>query len=175
MIFAALLLSVAAPGAPPVQTIFDGAVDIARGQVRSLAIPVQAAPRRVACSWAVHRGAPVRLLLMPAGEVDAWVRGKPHTLAAAAGYGRSGHLSYVAAGPAELVLVVEPQGAAPELTRLRLTARLMDPSLPFPPPAAPADRTRGAILAWGSLGLFAAAAGFSASRIRRNFRRRWGG
>lgn len=175
MIFAALLLSVAAQAPPPVQMIFDGTVDIGRGQVRSLAIPVQAAPRRVACSWAVHRGAPVRLLLMPAGEVDAWVRGKPHELAAAAGYGRSGSLTYLAGAPAELVLVVEAQGAAPELTRLRLTARLMDPSLPFPPPVTPADRTRGAILAWGSLGLFAAAAAFSATRIRRNFRRRWGG
>jgi hypothetical protein len=172
MRIAALLLVLAATGPPPVEVVYDGAVEIAPGQVRTLAIPVRHAPRRVACSWVVHRGAPVRLLLLPAEEAEAWLRGRAYPLAATAGHARTGSLTHLASAPAELVLVMERQADPRSATRLRLTARLMDPSLPFPAPATPADRRRGAALVWGSLGLFAAAAALSAARIRRNWRRR---
>ncbi|MCX7605153.1 MAG: hypothetical protein N2036_13830 [Bryobacteraceae bacterium] len=171
MICAALLLALAAPAAP-VQTVFDDAVEIPPGQVRTLAIPVRSAPLRVACSWAVRRGAPARLVLLPAEEVDAWVQHKPHMLLAASGLGRSGSLSFVARAPSELVLVLETGSGAREMTHLRLLVRLMDPSIPFPVRPRPAERRRGEILVWGSLCLFAVAAGLSAARIRRNFRRR---
>lgn len=169
----ALLLAFAGAGTPPVETVYDGTVDIAPGQIRTLAISVRQAPRRVACSWAVRRGAPVRLLLLPAEEAESWLRGKAYPLAAAAGHALNGALAWLAAAPAELVLVLEAKGGPPAPTRLRLTARLMDPVLPFPARTAPAERWRSEVLVWGSLGLFGAAAAFSAARIRRNFRRRW--
>lgn len=173
MMVLALLMALAGAGTPPVEVVYDGTVDIAPGQIRTLAISVRHAPRRVACSWAVRRGSPVRLLLLPAEEAESWLRGKAYPLAAAAAYARTGAVAWLAAAPAELVLVLEAQGGPPAPTRLRLTARLMDPSLPFPAPTARAERWRSDALVWGSLALFGAAAAFSAARIRRNFRRRW--
>ncbi len=86
--------------------------------------------------------APVRLLLLPAEEAEAWLRGRAYPLAATAGHARTGSLTHLASAPAELVLVMERQADPRSATRLRLTARLMDPSLPFPAPATPADRRR---------------------------------
>ena len=67
---------------------------------------------------------------------------------------------------------MEAQGQRRAATRLRLLVRLMDPSLPYPPRAIPAEREKGERLVWGSLGLFAFLAAFAAARIRRNWRRR---
>lgn len=169
-----LLAALAGAPAPPVEVVYDGTVDIAPGQIRTLAVSVRQAPRRLACSWAVRRGAPARLLLLPAEEAEAWLRGKAYPLAAVADHARSGTLAWTARAPAELVLVLEAQGGPRLPTRLRLTVRLMDPALPFPARTAPADRWRSEVLVWGSLGLSGAAAAFSAARIRRSFRRRWG-
>ncbi|MGC8759999.1 MAG: hypothetical protein ACP5UT_13005 [Bryobacteraceae bacterium] len=166
-----LLFALTAPPQPAVQVIFNDTVDIAPGQVRTLAIPIRNAPRRVACVWLVHRGEAARLVLLPAAEVDAWLQGKPHSVVAQTDFARSGAVSSVAAAPAELVLVLETRGSRRPV-RLRLLVRLMDPALPIPDRPLAADRRRGEMLVWGSFGLFSAVAAFSATRLRRNFRRR---
>ncbi|MEJ5367430.1 MAG: hypothetical protein WHT08_03865 [Bryobacteraceae bacterium] len=164
--FALLLLSGAEP---PVQVLFDDIVDIAPGEVRTLALPLQEAPVRIACSWRVLQGGDVRLLLLPADNVDAWVEGKPYEELGAADFSRNGTFTRLAPAPRELVLAVEARGAARRTTRLRLLVRLLDPSLPFPPVPRAADRRRGEILVWSSLALFAVIAAAGAVKLRRNF------
>ena len=175
MILLLLLLALAAPQPAAVQTVFNDTVDIAPGQVRTLAIPLHGGARRVACSWLVHRGAAARLVLLPAADVDAWLHGKPHTVLAQSQFARSGVLAFLAAAPVDLVLILESEGGNRRPVRLRLLVRLLDPALPFPGRPLAAERRRGELVVWGSLGLFSAVAGFSAARLRRNFRRRWWG
>jgi len=171
-LFGALFLLSAATWQPPAEVVFDDPVDIAPGQVRTLPLPVRQAPRRIVCIYQVHRGADARLVLLPAEDVDGWVKGEPRQLAGQTRFARTGSLAHVAEAPRELVLIVEAQGQRRAATRLRLLVRLMDPSLPYPPRAIPAEREKGERLVWGSLGLFAFLAAFAAARIRRNWRRR---
>lgn len=164
-----VFLPLLAAAQPPAQVLFDDIVDVAPGQLRTLALPVRQAPVRLACSWRVLRGSDVRLLLMPAGSVDAWVEGRPYEELGATAFTRSGALAHLAPSPRELVLAVEARGGARRLTRLRLLVRLLDPAVPFPPVPRPADRRRGAALVWSSLALFAVIASAGAARLRRSF------
>ena len=168
----AILLLSAGAWQPPAEVVFDDPVDIAPGQVRTLPVPVRQAPRRIVCFYQVHRGADARLVLLPAEDVEGWVKGEPRQLAGQTRFARAGSLAYVADAPRELVLIVEAQGGRRTVTRLRLLVRLMDPSLPYPVRAIPAEREKGEKLVWGSLGVFAFLAAFAAARIRRNWRRR---
>lgn len=170
---AALLLALAAAARPPVEVLFDDLVEIRPGQVRSLAIAGGAPARRVVCSWVVHRGAAVRLILLPAADVDAWLQHRPHAVRAESGFARAGTVAYVRQPDDELVLLMEAGGGAGGVTRLRLLVRLVDPLAPFPVQPHGPDPWRGAIVVWGSLGIFAALATFSVIHIRRNWRRRW--
>jgi len=170
--FGVLLLLSAGARQPAAEVVFDDPVDIAPGQVRTLPVPVRQAPRRIVCFYQVHRGADARLVLLPAEDVDGWVKGEPRQLAGETRFARSGSLGYMAEAPRELVLVVEAEGRRQTVTRLRLLVRLTDPSLPYPAPVIPAEREKGERLVWGSLGLFAFLAAFAAARIRRNWRRR---
>jgi len=162
------LLPCLAAAAPPV-TLFDDLVEVAPGQVRTLAVPLRQAPARLACSFRVLRGADARLLLVPAESVDAWIEGRPFEELAVTGYGRNGTLSHLAREPRELVLGVQGRGDARRLTRLRLLVRVLDPATPFPPVPRPADRRRGELLVWSSLLLFAAGAAAGALHLRRLF------
>lgn len=166
---ALVFLSLLAGAQPPAQVLFDDIVDIAPGQVRTLSLPVHRAPARLACSWRVLHGGNVRLLLLPAEEVDAWVEGRPYEEFGVTEFSPGGTFSRLAASQRELVLAVEARGGTPRMTRLRLLVRLLDPAVPFPPRPRPADRRRGAILVWGSLALFAVIAFAGAVRLRRSF------
>lgn len=157
---------------PPLQVLFDDIVDVAPGEVRTLALPLRHAPARLVCSWRVLQGGDVRLLLIPAESVDAWVEGKPYEELGAADFSRIGTFARLAPVPRELVLALEARRAARRTTRLRLLVRLLDPSLPFPPVPRPADRRRGEILVWGSLALFAVIASAGAVKLRRSFAHR---
>ncbi len=163
------LLAFGAAAAAPPATLFDDLVEVAPGQVRTLAVSLQQAPARLACSYRVLRGADVRLLLMPAGSVDAWIAGRPFEELAATAPARAGALSHLAREPRELVLAVQARGAARRTTKLRLLVRVLDPAAPFPPVPRPADPRRGAILVWSSLALFAAIAAAGAVRLQRRF------
>ncbi|MGQ9918290.1 MAG: hypothetical protein ACUVS7_12805 [Bryobacteraceae bacterium] len=169
--FALVPLLAGAP--PPAQVLFDDIVDIAPGQVRTLALPVRQAPVRVACSWRVLHGGGARLLLLPAASVEAWVEGRPYEELGSTGFARTGTLARVAAAPSELVLALEAESWARRSTRLRLLVRLLDPAVPFPALPRPADRRRGAMLVWGSLALFAVIASAGAVRLRRSFAGRY--
>lgn len=166
---AVLFLPLLAGAQPPAQVLFDDIVDIAPGQVRTLALPVRQAPVRLACSWRVLRGSDVRMLLMPAGSVDAWIEGRPYEELGSTAFARTGTLARVVAAPSELVLALEAESGARRSTRLRLLVRLLDPAVPFPPVPRPADRRRGAVLVWGSLALFALIASAGAVQLRRSF------
>lgn len=163
-----LALRMAWAEAPPA-TLFDDLVDVAPGQARTLAVPAQKGAARVACSFRVLRGAEVRLILLPAESVDAWIEGKPHEELASTGYGKAGVLAHLARTPREQVLVVQARNGMKRPTRLRLLVRVLDPAAQFPPAPRPADRRRGEILVWISLILFAAAATGGAIRLARLF------
>jgi len=166
----ALALLVVTGGAhPPARVLFDDIVDVAPGQVRTLALPVRHAPARLACSWRVLHGGGIRLLLLPAESVDAWVEGKPYEELGATEFATGATFASLVSTPRELVLAVEASGGERRMTRLRLLVRLLDPALPFPPRPQPADRRRGAILVWSSLALFAVIAFAGAVRLRRSF------
>jgi hypothetical protein len=166
---AGFLAALPAMAAPPAATLFDDLVEVAPGQVRSLAVPAQQGPARIACSYRVLGGGEARLLLIPAESMDAWIEGQAYEELAATGYGRLGELTHAASTPRELVLVVQSRNGARRLTRLRLLVRVLDPAVPFPPLPRPAERRRGEILVWSSLGVFAAIAGAGAARLRRLF------
>ncbi len=163
-----LALEAASAGAPAV-TVFDDLVEVAPGQARTLAVPAQKKPAKVACQFRVLRGGDVRLLLLPADAVDAWIGGQAYDELAATGYGRAGALAYRAGTPQELVLVAQARNGSGRVTRMRLLVRMLDPDAPFPPVPKPADRRRGEILVWSSLFLFAAAAAGGALRLGRLF------
>lgn len=167
--FLCLLLMAAAQAQAPSATLFDDLVEVAPGQARTLAVPAQKAPARIACSFRVLRGSEARLVLMPAESVDAWIEGKAFEELAATGYARTATLSHLARTPRELVLVVQGRQGSSRLTRLRLLVRVLDPAAAFPPVPLPADRRRGEILVWSSLALFAAAATAGAVRLHRLF------
>lgn len=156
------------PEAPPV-TLFDDLVEVAPGQARSLSVPAQKRPARILCAFRVLQGGEVRLLLLPAESVDAWIDGKPHEELAATGFGRAGALAFLAAAPRELVLMVQGRNGSKRPASLKLLVRLLDPAAPFPPAPQPPDRRRGDALVWGSMALFAAVASAGAVRLRRLF------
>jgi hypothetical protein len=164
-----LLPAWSAAAAPPPATLFDDLVEVTPGQARSLAVPAQQGPARIASSFRVLGGGEARLLLIPAESMDAWVEGKAYEELAATGYGRSGTLTHVARAPRELVLVVQSRNGSRRPLRLNLLVRVLDPAAPFPPLPRPADRRRGEILVWSSLGIFAAIAGGGAVRLHRLF------
>lgn len=163
-----LLTALAAAGGPS-ETLFDDLVEVAPGQARTLAIPARQGPARLAASFRVLRGAEARLILLPAESIDAWIEGKSYEELSATGYGRSGVLACLAPSARELVLVVQARNGGGRLTRLRLLVRALDPAAPFPPVPQPADRTRGALLVWGSLVFFASVAAAGAVRLHRLF------
>jgi len=162
--FAALAAS--ASDAP--ETLFDDLVEVAPGQVRTLAVPARRAPTRLACSFHVLRGAEARLVLIPAESVDSWIEGKAPEEVAATGFGRAGALAPLVPQPRELVLLVQARNGAPRVTRLKLLVRVLDPAAPLPV-SRPADRRRGELLVWLSFALFAAIAVPAALRLHRLF------
>jgi hypothetical protein len=162
--FAALAASAAV--AP--ETLFDDLVEVAPGQVRTLAVPARRAPARLACSFHVLRGAEARLILIPAESVELWLEGKAPEEVAATGFGRAGGLAPLLPQPRELVLLVQARNGAPRVTRLKLLVRVLDPAAPLPV-SRPADRQRGELLVWLSFALFASIAVPAALRLQRLF------
>lgn len=160
-----------AASAPPL-ILFDDLVDVPPGQARTLAVPAQRGPARIACQFRVLRGGNVRLLLLPAGAVEDWIAGRPSEELGSAGFGQAGTLAHLAAAPRELVLVAQARNGSRGIVRIRLLVRILDPDAPFPPPPQPADPRRGEILVWTSLGLFALSAAAGGSWLARLFAER---
>lgn len=163
MIPAVLLLLAAAPVRV---TLMDEAVELPRGEWRTLPIVLHQQPGTLDCQYRVIRGRPdVRLALLPKEDADALRQGLPHAEMASTPPGAHGELRIPIRALGEYELVVDNREGEGD-TELHLTVSLI-----FGDRAALevryASPHRRIVVAVASLSLFAAVAAYAGVKLRR--------
>jgi hypothetical protein len=165
----ALLLSASA--APKITTLYDDAVKVGPGRIRTLDISLPVRPVRIVCTYEVIQGGSgVRVVLLKQEDAERWLRGEAHTVEGSTSYSKRGAFSYKPTDPDHYQLVLDNrlEGRAP--SDVHLLVRTVE-SEESPGPIRLADHARGRALVFGSMGLFAAVAGLFAFHLKKGLAR----
>lgn len=173
----ALILTwlLAATGAPPtITTLFDDAVQVGPGRIRTLDIPLPVRPARIVCTYDVLQGGSgVRVVLLKKEDAERWLRGEAHEVEVSTSFSKRGAFSYRPIDPDHYQLVLDNRMEGRSATEVRLLVRTVE-SDEVPGPIRLADRAKGRTLVLSSMALFAAVAGLFAVRLRSALTRRDG-
>ena len=158
--------------APKITTLFDDAVQVGPGRIRTLDIPLPVRPVRIVCTYEVTEGGSgVRVVLLRKEDAERWLRGEAHDVQASTSFSKRGAFSYKPGDPDHYQLVLDNRMEARGATEVRLLVRTVE-SDETAGPIRPADRAKGRTLVLVSVGVFAAVAGLFALRLRDGLARR---
>ena len=168
-------LLLATTGAPPkINTLYDDAVQVGPGRIRTLDIPLPVRPVRVVCTYEVLRGGSgVRVVLLRKEDAERWVRGEAHDVQISTSYSKRGAFSFKPLDPDHYQLVLDNRLEGRGATEVHLLVRTVE-SEESPGPIRTADPAKGRTLVFASMGLFAAVAGLFTVRLRRGLANRNG-
>ena len=158
--------------APKITTLFDDAVQVGPGRIRTLDIPLPVRPVRIVCTYEViDGGSGVRVVLVRKEDAERWLRGEAHDVQASTSFSKRGAFSYKPTDPDHYQLVLDNRMEARGPSEVRLLVRTVE-SDETVGTVRPADRTKGRTLVLLSMGVFAAVAGLFAVRLRNGLVRR---
>ena len=170
LILAALLAATSA--APKIATLYDDAVTVGPGRIRTLDIPLPIRPVRIVCTYElIQGGSGVRVVLLRKEDAERWLRGEAHHVETSTSFSKRGAFSYRPVEPDHYQLVLDNRMEGRTTSEVRLLVRTVE-SEEASGPVRPADRAKGRILVLASMAIFAAVAGLFAVRLRKNLDRR---
>jgi hypothetical protein len=168
----ALLALLAAVPPPRYAVLYDDAVLVAPGKMRTLDIELPGEAARVICSYQVlDGGAGVRAALLERDQMLRWHGGESHAVLASTPFATRGAFSHRVRLKGRYVLALDNRMEGRGPAKVHLLVRLV--RVPETGgPVHPADPLRAQILVWGSLAVFGLITFWAGDRLRRGYLRR---
>ena len=164
-----LLLAFLLASTPPhTVTLFDGTVMVGPSKTRTLDVDLTGGPARVDCSFQVLQGGSgVRVVLMREEDAGLWQQGEPHSVEASTSFARNGSFSHRPLRAERYVIVLDNRLEGRGPANVRLVVRL-EYNEDWRANVQTADPSKGRILVWCAMGLFAVIALTFTTRLKRN-------